>query len=163
MVDENCDYILPAKNRLMSMTGELQALLTNCKDLAALNTAQSHIQAAITMLKALPTTTKKLPVKRKILPNSNNQKQLKFFSTKKPRLSVTKRISKPSNAQANEQRAFLRNVDPQVCGVCLKETDTKNSDIIDWMECSICDMWIHTSCTGITAIQDLYICAYCSQ
>lgn len=174
IVDENNDYfsrvltpgknhtdVLNAKTKLNSLETQLHGLITNCEDIDALNTARTHVQAAITMLKALPNVQKRLPVKRKIAPNSNNEKQLQFFSTKKKRLSVTNRISKPSHAQANEQRTKLSEVEPKFCGVCLKESDSRSSTTIYWIQCSTCNMWIHKSCSAITSSLDSsvdYIC-----
>ena len=58
----------------------------NCTSIDALNTAKKHLQAAITVIKAIEQTksVKTLPVKRKVSPNQNceHQESSKFFSTK---------------------------------------------------------------------------------
>ena len=146
------------------MTNQLQTLAEQCDSLTALSTAQTHLQAAITMIKAIPKhNNTALTMKRKIAPNSNHEKQLQFFSTKKPRLSsTTKSIAKPSPEQIKEQRNKLHSLEPTICGVCLKE-NVNNYVIIDWVQCSLCTMWIHMSCTPYQKhqIPEDYICQFC--
>ncbi len=83
------------------------------------------------MLHSLPCSTTALPIKRKIPPNSNNETQLKFFSTKKRRVVATKTISKPSSTEVIKQRINLQNIEPKICGVCLKEDDSNNDELVD--------------------------------
>jgi hypothetical protein len=142
-VDENNDYThvyflrvltstkthtdtetLNVRTKLQSLERQLHTshtvLIKECKDLDSLNSAKKHLQAAVAMLQ-VKQPTKILPAKRKIAANSNQEKQLQFFSTKKKRLLTAKRISKPSHAEANEQRSNLSKVEPKFCGVPQRE------------------------------------------
>ena len=129
--DDNCAYfknvltpgkkndtdILTARTTLLSMIDELSALVAHCKDVTTLNAAKPRIQTATTVVKPLPYNKVTIPIKRIIPPNSNNETQLKFFSSKKRRAPCTKTISKPTKNEIIEQRKKLKKEEPTLCGV----------------------------------------------
>ena len=57
-----------------------------------------------------------------------------------------------------------------VCGICWKEDElptTSNSTVeqqqadVEWLECEICGLWVHKSCTAIVDAIEQYICSNC--
>ena len=153
------------KEQLGTMISQLQVTISTSNNSEALRTAIKHIQSAITVIKAMPqqeTITHKLPVKRSYAPNSNHEQQLTFFSTKKKRLSLSQAISKPSMNQLQKQKSKLKSEEPKFCGVCMKENDASNSNVIDWIQCSLCGLWIHELCTTISEEPLNYTCHFCS-
>ena len=58
---------------------------------------------------------------------------LKFFSTKKRRVTCTKTISKLTKNDIIEQRKKLKKEEPTICGVCLKENDDNDNEFVDWI------------------------------
>ena len=48
--------------------------------------------------------------------------------------------------EADEVKSKLMNSEI-ICGKCGKEEDTSNDDTeIPWIQCDICELWIHVSC-----------------
>ena len=40
----------------------------------------------------------------------------------------------------------------KVCAVCFCEDDVQDSGepcVVEWLQCEVCDAWMHCSCTGI--------------
>ena len=79
---------------------QLQTLVRQCDQVESLHIAKTHVQAGISVIKALhiPNTRNILPIKRKIAANANNIKQPSFFSTKKKR-KTTNTLKKPTHNQ----------------------------------------------------------------
>ncbi len=150
------------KSFLLSMIDDLSSMVAHCEDATALTAAKSHIVTAMTVIKSLPCEKLAVPTKRKIPPNSNNQTQLQFFSTKKQRISLNKTLSKPSSKEILEQKRKLKDLESKVCGVCLKENDSNDHEFVDWIQCVVCTMWIHCACTNHKEIPKEYICHYCT-
>ena len=72
------------KTTLLKKLQKFEALVTNCQNTDAIQTANRHVQAAISVITATnkQSTEKKLPVKQKVSPNQNCEHQ-NFFPTKK--------------------------------------------------------------------------------
>ena len=49
-----------------------------------------------------------------------------------------------------EQRKKLKKEEPTLCGVCLKENDDNDNEFVGWIHCSICTMWILSTCTHLS-------------
>ena len=153
---------------LISKMNELELIIMNCTSIDALNTAKKHLQAAITVIKAIEQTksVKTLPVKRKVSPNQNceHQESSKFFSTKKKRLSLTQTMSRPSSCEMNKLKHELKEQETIFCGSCLKEDDRSNHEVMEWIQCERCALWIHLTCTipKLTNAPDVYICHFCT-
>lgn len=126
-----------------------------------LRAALIHVKAAtsvLTSMKKFPCN--RLPAKRLYPANINSEKQCKFFSTKKKsRLSMS--LSKPSYNTIVECKNTLRKYVPRHCGVCLQEDDKASTEIIKWVQCSQCELWLHTSCTSGASLDGSFLCHLC--
>ena len=160
--------LLALKDTLNSAICTIQVNTSQCTDLYTLNTVLPHLRAAISMFaiteKEHVTT---LPVKRKYAANSNHEKQ-KFFSTKKPRVSLQQTLSKPSQKELQQQELNLSKHETRFCGVCFHEDDKENNHPVNWIECTRCGLWIHWTCTKSYAeerqnLHDDYTCHFCLQ
>ena len=145
--DQTSDKLKSTKDGLNTKLLQLQTLVNHCDQLGTLNTVKTHIQAAITVIKALTTPHPRniLPIKRKIAPNANNITQPTFFSTKKKR-KTTSSLKKTTHQQVIKCEQTLTHTHPIFCGKCLKETDmsTKtDTPFIRWIQCDHCDIWLH--------------------
>ncbi|SMN01524.1 Probable conserved transmembrane ATP-binding protein ABC transporter [uncultured Candidatus Thioglobus sp.] len=152
------------KRRLQSIISDLQITVDQCVNVSTLQAMRTHLQSAATMGRAMNehSSDTSLGVKRKIASTKHQEKQLHFFSTKKRKVCGTQGLSKPSLAEMSAQKNKLKKQEAKFCGVCLKENDT-NSGIIDWIQCYVCTVWIHTSCSETdTSTQD-YVCQFCQK
>ena len=133
-----------AKN---SKLHNLDIFVSQCKSLDAIISGSMHLQAAITVMCTIEMQTlqKSLPVKRKVSPNQNCEHQQKFFSTKKRRTNYSTTLSKPSPAKLQEVKITLEKEHPKYCGSCLKVEDENATEIVKWIQCDLCLLWIHIS------------------
>ena len=113
------------KTSLLKKLQKLEALVTNCQNIDAIQTANRHVQAAISVITVInqQSTEKKLPVKQKVSPNQNCEHQ-HFFSTKKRRYSSTPTLSRPTVKEINKIEKDLESADVKFCGSCLKDDKT---------------------------------------
>ena len=88
-------------------------------------------------------------------PNANCERQCKFLSTKKKRGSSVTTMTKTSL----EDIARLK-CEPQCCGVCLQEEDMFTTEVIEWIHCTHCGLWLHTSCAK-RSTESGFICNFC--
>lgn len=151
------------KTKLKSIIAELQITIDQCTDVSTLQAMRTQLQSASSMSRAMKEHSSdiRLAVKRKIPPNRNQEKQLRVFSTKKKKLCATQALSKPSIAESNKQIDNLKKNDPKFCGVCLQENDCSQTDIIDWIQCFVCTLWIHTTCSETNTSSQNYVCHFC--
>ena len=156
------------RQQVLGKLNDMTILVTDCRDIDALKTTSKHVTSAIMAIRAMQSTLKSqsvtLPLKRKIPPNQNAEKQPRFFSTKKKHVGATQRLSKPSYLQVKEERSNLLNQTTTCCGICFKENDNSSNDFVNWVQCSSCEIWLHVICaTGRSDeyIED-YICESCS-
>ena len=105
------------------------------------------------------------PLKRKAPSHMMSKPQPRFFSTRKKRKTIDNAIDKPSTTETISTQNVLQNTETDVCGICFSEED-KTTEVghIDWISCSVCDLWVHTSCANETNPENSpeYICLYCS-
>ena len=102
-----------------------------------------------------------LAQKRCFPPNKNADKQLRFFSTKKRKLTST-HLSKPSYTESQQCKSHLLSTDTTLCGVCLQGDDCSEDELVDLVQCSTCEMWIHLACAHCEISLDTYTCNYCN-
>lgn len=140
-----------------------------------LSTVQSHLQSATFVIKAknqeepsgeqphvelnqASFTTSLTPA-----PNSNHQKQLRFFSTKKKIHHNNKRWAKPTPIKEAKANKKLATTPVKVCSVCWKEDDHETEDEVSWIQCNSCQVWIHISCATAPPenTTDTFICNIC--
>lgn len=153
------------KRRLQSIISELQVTVDQCMNVSTLQAMRTHLQSAATMSRAMNENSSpiSLAVKRKIPSTKHPEKQLRFFSTKKKKVCATQGLSKPSLMEMSAQKNKLKKQEPKFCGVCLMENDKYDDDIIDWVQCCLCNVWIHTLCSETdTSTQD-YVCQFCQK
>ena len=136
------------KSNVEDLTHKIQCLVQPCNDIDTLTTVKQYLQSAISVLEAKNLYPKEDYFTPTITPapNSNHEKQPRFFSTKSKRKITSKRWAKPSKDEADEVKSKLMNSEI-ICGKCWKEEDTSNDDTeIPWIQCDICELWIHVSC-----------------
>ena len=154
-----------AKQKLLSCLKELENEIKVCNEIDSIHTARKHVQAAVSIIKAMQNQKESvLPLKRKVSPNENHEKQRRFFSTKKKTVTATPSISKPSLQQSDQCKTKIRKTDPMFCGNCLKENDINHrNQTIQWIQCDTCSMWLHLSCTRpkLTSVPENYSCHFC--
>ncbi len=155
------------KIRLQEKLQELKDLVTQCDQTEAINTAYKHVNAATTMLQAVQArgSTITLIRKRSYPPNLNHESQQRYFSTKKRRTTTTSALSKPTIDELNESSQTLFSEEPAFCAVCFKKNDTTNNETIDWIQCSVCSIWIHQMCLKTNSDRNycLFVCHYCTE
>ena len=80
------------------MIKELQTVGANCNNIEALQGSVTHLRAAITIIKAIQihktATNSVLLPKKRYAPNSNMEKQLRFYSTKKTRVTTSRGLNR---------------------------------------------------------------------
>ena len=92
--------ITNAKQALSRTTEELQVLINQSSSLDALTTARGHPNTAVSVLKPGVCDSPCIPSTSKSPPNANMVKQVRFYSTKKPREPHDKAIRKPMPTEA---------------------------------------------------------------
>ncbi len=123
---------------------------------------------AVNQMESNTQTTLNLTRKRVIAPNSNQQSQQRFFSTKKKR-KIGTGLAKPTIEQISFITTQLLNQEPLFCAACLKKEDNSKADDINWIECSRCDAWLHQSCAHAslshtrTIDMDCFVCQFCER
>ena len=161
--------LLDFKQQVQKQTDELRTATAACQHLGALQASIKHIQAAVTLLKAVARQTETvhvLPQKRKCPPNKNSDTQPKFFSTKKQKISSAE-LCKPNRKQTMDSKLILLATEVKFCGICFKEDDSMDRDVVEWIQCSRCQIWIHQVCTMSSTEyskitdDDNYLCVYC--
>ena len=154
-----------AKESLLLKVHSLEMAIRESNTVNALQAVNKHVQAAIAMLEALKEDSDKiLPVKRKILPNANSERQTTFFSTKKQR-QTPPTLSKPSRQDSNLCKSKIAEEEPLFCSACFKENDSNHTNVeVSWIQCDICSMWLHLSCTlpKLTHSPVNYTCHFCN-
>jgi hypothetical protein len=166
LLDEKSnDQLFALRQQVFSKLNDITVLVTGCHNADALKTSSKHLTAAIMAMRAMQSTSAQsiLPIKRKIPANRNSEKQQRFFSTKKKPVGVSK-LTKPSQREAQESRLHLLSQTTTCCGICLQEDDISSNDLVNWVQCSSCEVWLHAKCaTGETnqVLHD-YTCKLCS-
>ena len=133
----------------------------------AIKNSSKHIQAGLSVIKAFQNGTENriLVPKRKIAPNENCDKQLKFFSTRKKRkIADTNALSKPTILQSSNVKKTLQETEPMFCSKCINENDNTGDENIEWINCSKCSVWLHCSCAVppiTSSTPEDYICELC--
>ena len=71
-------------------------------------------------------------------------------------------MNNPSNNEVREIKLNLLKQHTTCCGICLQQDDNSSKNLINWVQCSSCDIWFHVKCaTGDGDEQD-YTCDLCS-
>ena len=77
--------MISTKTKLLTQITEIDMSIRSCSKLETITAVMTNVRAAINLAEAMECQTEErtLCIKRKVLPNQNFEKQLKFFSTKK--------------------------------------------------------------------------------
>ena len=163
--------IASAFQEVTQLNQEVLALAKEChddSDINTLKTVQTHLKSARSVMLAAkrhrPLELGCLqPSAKKMAPNALHTKQDRFFSTKKKAGPSRSRIAKPSNNQLQNTKMQMTNTDIQVCGICWKQDDKGKDTEIKWLQCDLCSLWIHATCTkGFRSNTDgKYTCSNC--
>ena len=119
-----------SKRNVQQKLYQLQTHVEECTDSDALNAAAKHLQNAITAVKALQQAKQILPIERVYAANRNHEKQNRFFSTKKRKVSKSD-WAKLTLEERIQCKSKLRGMDTKYCAVCLEEDDHCNEDVVD--------------------------------
>ena len=106
------------KSNVEDLTHKIQSLVQPCNDINTLTTVKQHLQSAISVLEAKHLYPKEDHFTPTITPapNSNHEKQTRFFSTKSKRKITSKRWAKPSKDEVDEVKSKLMNSGIKICG-----------------------------------------------
>ena len=153
------------KMKMAQLIRDLQSLNMQCTSIDAVTISMTHVRTAISVIKALQVNRNPqlsiIPRKR-VAPNANNEKQLRFHSTIKKR-KIVSRWAKPTEAEVEECRENLMDIEVKVCGICYKEDDSSTCSQVHWMQCGSCFLWVHEHCISRVQSNDSgYKCGYCS-
>lgn len=149
-----------AKQALSHAIDELQVLITQSTSLDALRTAKGHLNTAVSVLKPGVCNSPHIPSTSKSPPNANMEKQVRFYSTKKPREPSSKVIRKPTPTEVAGAKEELRKVEVSICGVCLKCDDEDSEALVNWVTCTKCNLWVHKECSEL--VNNSPLCNTCT-
>ena len=164
----NGDELKELRQGLLKKLDKLKSLVQDCVHIDAIKSAMKHLTSSEMIIVSLQDkqAAKKLPVKRKIPPNKNAEKQLRFFSTKRVKSRGSLKQNKPSLMEVKASKEELKVSDTTCCGVCFKENDERGEDLVDWVQCCYCDLWVHATCAKDSIQNDGtldYRCTLCSE
>ena len=75
------------RQQVLGKLNDLSVIVAECSNTDVLKTTSKHLNSALMAIRSIQTTSTKqakcLPLKRKIAPNKNAEKQPRFFSTKR--------------------------------------------------------------------------------
>ncbi len=153
--------LVHAREQMDDLLKQLQTLNLNCRNVSTVTSCMVHVKTAIGLMKALEENSEASTVlqkRKRYAPNANNEKQLRFQSTKKRRLA-TSRWAKPTKEEVEQcRKRLMEDNEARVCGICFKEEDGRFSEKIQWLQCEQCSLWVHETCTPLNEI-----CQYCNQ
>ena len=92
--------------------------------------------------------------------NKKSETQRHFYSTRKKRKLSGQSLRKPSISDVEFSQTVLNKTETYICAICFSENDKDSSDLIDWISCNSCYIWVHTECANTNNDSD-YICQYC--
>ena len=148
------------QEQLHSKLSELDGMVSSCTDMDVLKTAMKHICSAVSVIKTSETTshrTTDLVTRKRPAPNALHEKQ-RLHSTKRGK-TMSQHLTIPSVSDSEVSKTLLASTVIKVCAVCFCEDDVQDSGepcVVEWLQCGICDTWMHRSCTGIESAS-LYV------
>ena len=150
------------RSKTKNLLDNLYMVVNTCDDHNALIASMQHIKSALAVIGAISAHPIKqvLPRKRIIAPNTNVRKQRNFLKQNKRKII---QLPKPSYYEQKKSKQSLSEINVKFCAVCFSEDDESiSSDIVEWVQCGRCSMWIHRLCAHIDIKNDKhYICNYC--
>ena len=166
------DMLEKLKCDFQGLISQAQLLANGSTSCDMMKAGIAHLKCAVNTMKVMQaacTPTEKILVQAEsIAPNKNSEHQPRFYSTKKRKVSQnTHGLSKPALHEMEQCQRTLSCETVRVCGACFQEEEKNNSEFIDWIQCSNCDIWLHITCTGATLLSTSvstdseFICTFC--
>lgn len=148
---------------VVSKANEVLVLAKSIESAEGLQTASRHLSSAISILKTLgPEVPKQvLPCRKRPAPNARMETQVRYHSTKRKRTKSSS-LTKPSTAQTIQAKEILEGVDVRLCSVCLREDDEEHTEEVEWLQCTRCNVWVHTSCIASSLTRHPSLCNICN-
>lgn len=163
------DTLEKLKTDFQALVSQAQLLVNNSISCDAIKAGISHLKHAVHTMKAIePATNKKTLVPAiHVAPNKNSEQQPRFHSTHKRRVSHVEQGLKSPHRQKWINANTLSHM--KQLGSVVEEDKGSNSELVEWIQCSKCSMWLHARCpnsmqTGYQCNSQLtaFVCAYCS-
>ena len=130
---------------VVSKANEVLVLAKSIHSVDGLQTASRHLSSAISILKALRSEVPQqaLSCQKRPAPNARMEiHEMRYHSTKNKRAKSSS-LTKPSTAQTLQAKEILEGVDIRLCSVCLRENDEEQTEDIEWLQCTRCNVWVH--------------------
>ena len=146
------------KRKVLREIGELNDTIQQAPNGDTLHAALRHIHSALAVARGLTVIgndhhyiqTRTIPA------NKHCENQKRFFSTK-----CKRKIKRPRISLSDKTAAEIDFTEPEICGFCFKEIPPGyNGETVDWVECSLCRVWVHTNCDHVDDLND-YVCSMC--
>ena len=151
--------LISTKTKLLIKITELEMSIRSCSKLETITAVMKLVRAAINFAKLWNVKLRK-GIKRKISPNQNFEKQLKFFSTKKKWMNLSPVLTKPSFDQSEKCKEALSKTNSLFCGSCFKENDM-NYENQGSMDPVLQFLYVVTSFMHSTNINYYIFCHFC--
>ena len=136
------------KNLLKDKIHELLLLDDEADDPDGSTTAMRHVTIGIHSLRAMtspqPSDTD-FPVK-KDQPLMPTIKSNHVFSLPKRKGLCQKDGQNHQRMKRDTCYGMLETVEVLHCGLCFKQDDLESSDMVEWIQCSTCNIWVHKCC-----------------
>ena len=161
---QKCTHKEALRQQVLNKISEITVLVTRCETLHALKTASGHLTSAIVAINSLKKTfhyQQAGSLARETYHPIKTLKSSHVFFNKKRHNCNTGTLSKPTNAQAQVIRSNLLCQETTCCEICLKEDDNSSTDLVNWLQCSSCDLWVHEKCVSPTKHKDTFKCPFC--
>ena len=148
---------------VVSKANEVLVLAKSIHSVDGLQTASRHLGSAISILKALRSEVPQqaLSCRKRPAPNARMEIQMRYHSTKNKRAKSSS-LTKPSTAQTLQAKEILEGVDIRLCSVCLRENDEEQTEDIEWLQCTRCNVWVQMSCVTSTLNPHPSVCSSCT-
>ena len=142
----------------MKEIAELSEVVQRAPNTDTLYAALRHIRSATSVAQGLSVigNDHQYLQTRTYPSNKHSEKQKRFFSTK-----CKRKVKRPKISLSDSAAQQIDQTEPEVCAFCFKEDPpSKNSETVEWVECSACKVWVHTECDNIED-KDTYVCCMC--
>ena len=145
-------------NRIHKRITDISIRCSDCTDTSILENIYQHLGTALGQFS--DTKNDQLSGNRKRKPSHmKSETQPRYFSTRKKRKISEKLLMKPSHDEIQSSQAMLQGTETEIC---FTEDDKDSTcNYIEWISCSKCSMWVHTTCAESSDDTQEYNCPYC--
>ena len=151
---KNCTELEDLKRNALGTIAKLTEIVQREPNGDTIHAALRHVRSAISVVRGLSVIgsdhqylkTKAYP------PNKHSEKTTAFLSVQ----------CRKTPSCLNPLCREINSTDPDVCAFCFKEEPpSSNGDVVDWVECSHCKVWVHVLCDYVEDKSN-YVCCMCS-